>query len=117
MVVRVLRDSGDSGMGCTSQEAEGVEELTASLWRAVTRRAEAYETSDKVARLSKAGYGYETRVRELEHQFESKAAELRVSLDRPANPRIAGAVGGDHGETKLHDYEAKAQDYPVPAND
>jgi hypothetical protein len=38
---------------------------------------ELIETSDKVARLSEAGYGYETRVRELEHQFESKAAELR----------------------------------------
>ena len=36
---------------------------------------ELIETSDKVARLSEAGYGYETRVRELEHQFE--AAELR----------------------------------------
>ena len=23
----------------------------------------------------------------------------------------------DNDETKLHDYEAKAQDYPVPAND
>ena len=33
------------------------------------------ESSDKVARLS--GYAYETKLRELEHQFESKAAELR----------------------------------------
>jgi hypothetical protein len=35
------------------------------------------ESSDKVARLSEAGYAYETKLRELEHQFESKAAELR----------------------------------------
>ena len=38
---------------------------------------ELIETSDKAAQLSEAGYSYETRVRELEHQFESKAAELR----------------------------------------
>ena len=38
---------------------------------------ELIETSDKVARLYEAGYGYESWVRELEHQFESKAAELR----------------------------------------
>ena len=35
------------------------------------------ESSDKVARLSEAGYAYETKLRELEHKFESKAAELR----------------------------------------
>jgi hypothetical protein len=35
------------------------------------------ESSYKVARLSEAGYAYETKLRELEHQFESKAAELR----------------------------------------
>jgi hypothetical protein len=38
---------------------------------------ELIESSDKVAWLSEAGYSYETKLRELEHQFESKAAELR----------------------------------------
>jgi hypothetical protein len=82
MVVRVLRDSGDSGIGCTSQEVE----RRGAIWQNHSQQAfgvpshgvlELIETSDKVARLSEAGYGYETRVRELEHQFESKAAELR----------------------------------------
>jgi hypothetical protein len=82
MVVRVLRDSGDSGMGCTSQEAEAsrsnmATSLTAGFGVPSHGVLELIETSDKVARLSEAGYGYETRVRELEHQFESKAAELR----------------------------------------
>ena len=38
---------------------------------------ELIEPSDKVAWLSEAGYSYETKLRELERQFESKAAELR----------------------------------------
>jgi hypothetical protein len=33
--------------------------------------------SDKVAWLSEARYSYETKLRELEHQFEFKAADLR----------------------------------------
>jgi hypothetical protein len=35
------------------------------------------ESSDKVARLSEARYAYETRLRELEQQFEVKAAKVR----------------------------------------
>lgn len=35
------------------------------------------EPSDKVAWLSEVRYSYETILRELEHQFESKAADLR----------------------------------------
>ena len=35
------------------------------------------EISDKVARLSEAGCAFETKRRELEHQFEVKASELR----------------------------------------
>jgi hypothetical protein len=31
----------------------------------------------RVARLSEAGYAYKTKLRELEHQFEVKASELR----------------------------------------
>jgi hypothetical protein len=38
---------------------------------------ELIESSDKIAWLSEAGYSYETKLRELERQFESKAAELR----------------------------------------
>jgi hypothetical protein len=38
---------------------------------------ELIETSDRVARLSEAGSAYETKVRELEHQFEVKASDLR----------------------------------------
>jgi hypothetical protein len=40
-------------------------------------KLELIESSDKVAWLSEAGYSYETKLRELERQFESKAAELR----------------------------------------
>lgn len=35
------------------------------------------ESSDKVARLSEARYAYETRLWELEQQFEVKAAKVR----------------------------------------
>ena len=35
------------------------------------------EISDKVARLSEAGCAFETKRRELEHQFEVKGSELR----------------------------------------
>jgi hypothetical protein len=38
---------------------------------------ELIEPSDKVAWLSEARSSYETNLRELEHQFESKAADLR----------------------------------------
>ena len=38
---------------------------------------ELIEPSDKVAWLSEARYSYETKLRELKHQFESKAADLR----------------------------------------
>jgi hypothetical protein len=38
---------------------------------------ELIEPSDKVAWLSEARYSYETNLRELEHQFESKSADLR----------------------------------------
>ena len=38
---------------------------------------ELIDPSDKVAWLSEAGYSYETKLRELERQFESKADELR----------------------------------------
>jgi hypothetical protein len=36
------------------------------------------ETSDKLERLSEAGYAYKTRLWELEQQFEVKKAKLRV---------------------------------------
>jgi hypothetical protein len=38
---------------------------------------ELIDPSDKVAWLLEARYSYETNLRELEHQFESKAAGLR----------------------------------------
>ena len=41
------------------------------------RVLELNETSDQIARLSEAGYAYKTKLRELEHQFEVKASELR----------------------------------------
>jgi hypothetical protein len=37
---------------------------------------ELVEASDKIAWLSEARYSYETKLRELEHQFESRAADL-----------------------------------------
>jgi hypothetical protein len=35
------------------------------------------EISDKIARLSEAGYAFETKRRKLEHQFEVTNSELR----------------------------------------
>jgi hypothetical protein len=35
------------------------------------------EISDKITRLSEAGYAFETKRRELEHQFEVTNSELR----------------------------------------
>jgi hypothetical protein len=35
------------------------------------------EISDKIARLSEAGHAFETKRRELEHQFEVTNSELR----------------------------------------
>ena len=46
-----------------------------NIRRAVTRCA--FESSDKVVRLSEAGRGDETRLWELEQQFEVKAAKVR----------------------------------------
>jgi hypothetical protein len=77
---RSFCDSGDSGLGCTSREAEA---STSNMTKSLTTQTfgvpshGVLEVIDKVARLSEAGYGYETRVRDLEHQFEFKAAELR----------------------------------------
>jgi hypothetical protein len=49
-------------MGCRLQEAEA---------------SRSKNTSDKVARLSEAGYTYETKLRALEHQFEVHASDLQ----------------------------------------
>jgi hypothetical protein len=46
----------------------------ANLRRPVTR---VIEISDKFARLSEAGYAFETKRRKLEHQFEVTNSELR----------------------------------------
>ena len=69
-------------MGCTSQNAETSEDK--NMIKSPTRQTffgvlslELTETSDKVTRLSEAGYAYETKLRELEHQFEVKASEVQ----------------------------------------
>jgi hypothetical protein len=36
-----------------------------------------FEISDKIARLSEAGYAFETKRRKLEHEFEVTNSELR----------------------------------------
>ena len=59
---RSFHESGDRGMGCRLQEAEA---------------SRSKNTSDKVARLSEAGYAYETKLRALEHQFEVHASDLQ----------------------------------------
>jgi hypothetical protein len=60
----------------------GVEDMAKSLARQPFgkpshRVLELDETSDQVARLSEAGYAYKTKRRELEHQFDVKASQLR----------------------------------------
>jgi hypothetical protein len=43
-----------------------------NLWRVVTKMLEL-----KLARLSEAGYAFETKLRELEYQFDAAASSLR----------------------------------------
>ena len=58
------------------------------------------EISDKIARLSEAGYAFETKRRKLEHQFEVTNSDTRgVSHGGSGDPRIAGAVGNNRGES------------------
>jgi hypothetical protein len=81
---RSFHESGDRGMGCRLQEAEA--SRSKNMAKSLTRQTfgvpsqgvlELIETSDRVARLSEAASAYETKVRELEHQFEVKASDLR----------------------------------------
>jgi hypothetical protein len=81
---RSFHDSGDRGIGCRSQEAEA--SRSKNMAKSLTRQTfgvpsqgvlELIETSDKVARLSEAGYAYETKLRALEHQFEVHASDLQ----------------------------------------
>jgi hypothetical protein len=51
--------------------------MTKSLTRQSSSQAVLELIEDKVASLSEAGYYYEMKLRELDHQFESRAAELR----------------------------------------
>ena len=56
------------------------------------------ESSDKVVRLSEARYAYETRLRELEQQFEVKAAKVREEyLAAVLEIHASEANGNQHG--------------------
>jgi hypothetical protein len=58
---------------------------------------ELIEISDKIARLSEAGHAYEARLRELEHQFETKASKLREAyLGEVLEIHAAEANGSQH---------------------
>jgi hypothetical protein len=75
MIVRVRSSTPHSRGG-------GVEDMAKSLPRQPFgkpshRMLELDETSDQVAWLSEAGYAYKTKRRELEHQFDVKASQLR----------------------------------------
>jgi hypothetical protein len=50
------------------------------------------DASDKVSALHAAAYRFDARIRELETQFEAKAAELRASY--------LGEVAEIHGEAE-----------------
>ncbi len=84
MIVRVRSSKAAIAVGCTSQEAEASRSKTwqnhsqgkilACLHKLCWSLLNLWTRSRG---LSEAGYSYETKLRELEHQFESKAAELR----------------------------------------
>jgi hypothetical protein len=72
-----FRDSGNRG--CASQEAQNMAKslITQTLGGPSDGVLGLIEISDKVARLSEAGYAFETKRRKLEHQFEVTNSELR----------------------------------------
>ena len=79
MVVHVR--SATQQRGAARQEGGGIEVqkhgtiYNTNVWRAVTRGA--YQSLDKVVRLSEVRSACETRLWELEQQFEVKAAKVR----------------------------------------
>ena len=55
------------------------------------------QSSDKVVRLSEAKYAYETRLWELEQQFEVKAAKVREEyLAAVLEIHASGTTGNQH---------------------
>lgn len=55
-----------------------VKSLTKQIWGVPSIEvATRIDNSDKVQALGAAAYRYSARLRELEHQFEAKASELR----------------------------------------
>jgi hypothetical protein len=65
-----------SGMGCASL-GRGIEDMEKSLTRQTFGVPSQSVLEHKFARLSEAENAYKTKLRELEKQFESKAAALR----------------------------------------
>lgn len=59
--------------------APGVSVATKSFGLPSLEVATRIDNSDKVSALHAAGYRYDSRLRELEHQFEAKASELRTA--------------------------------------
>jgi hypothetical protein len=62
------------------------------------------EISDKIARLSEAGYTFETKRRELEHQFDVTNSELReeylaavLEIHDSPEAKMTGARSHAHG--------------------
>jgi hypothetical protein len=82
MVVRVRSATVTAAMGGSSKEAERgieVQNIVQSTRKTfgVPSQGVLIESSDKIVRLSEARYAYETRLWELEQQFEVKAAKVR----------------------------------------
>jgi hypothetical protein len=74
MVVHVR--SATQRRGCAARGG-GIEVQNMAQTFGVPSQGVPIESSDKVARLSEARYAYETRLWELEQQFEVKAAKVR----------------------------------------
>jgi hypothetical protein len=78
MVVHVR--SATQQRGCAARgggiEVQNMAQSTRQTF-SVPSRGVLIESSDTVVRLSEARYAYETRLRELEQQFEVKAAKVR----------------------------------------
>jgi hypothetical protein len=86
--------------GCAARgggiEVQNMEQSTRQTF-GVPSRGVLIESSDKVVRLSEARYAYETRLWELEQQFEVKAAKVREEyLAALLEIHASGANGNQH---------------------
>ena len=69
--------NSDSGGGSSKEAERGIEVQNTRKTFVVPSQGVLIESSDKIVRLSEARYACETRLWELEQQFEVKTAKVR----------------------------------------